>query len=149
MCILALRFVQIRSCPVVGDDQQYGSSANCDIQALQALSKRIHYGKFVAEAKFQERPEHYKHLIRTGLFHMRISFFSTNPTHNHYTGQIDEIRRSLTDKAVEERLLQRVYKKASTYGQDIDSLYEYSQNLIYCSPTNLLLPFLSDGCCYV
>jgi hypothetical protein len=26
---------------------------------VQALSKRIHYGKFVAEAKFQESPENY------------------------------------------------------------------------------------------
>ena len=34
------------------DDNQYGSTATCDIAALQALSARIHYGKFVAEAKF-------------------------------------------------------------------------------------------------
>jgi hypothetical protein len=30
---------------------------------LQALSKRIHYGKFVAEAKFQAQPEKYSQLI--------------------------------------------------------------------------------------
>lgn len=28
------------------DDQNYGSSATKDIEALQALSKRIHFGKF-------------------------------------------------------------------------------------------------------
>lgn len=41
------------------DDEQYGSSAVCDIAALQALSSRIHYGKFVAEAKFQANLERY------------------------------------------------------------------------------------------
>jgi chorismate mutase len=36
-----------------GDDEQHGSSTLCDITALQAISKRIHLGKFVAETKFQ------------------------------------------------------------------------------------------------
>lgn len=36
-----------------GDDNNYGSSATNDVLCLQALSKRIHYGKFVAEAKFR------------------------------------------------------------------------------------------------
>ena len=31
---------------------------------LQALSKRVHYGKFVAEAKFLEQREEYTELIR-------------------------------------------------------------------------------------
>lgn len=36
-----------------GDDGNYGSAATLDVLALQALSSRIHYGKFVAEAKFR------------------------------------------------------------------------------------------------
>lgn len=36
-----------------GDDEQHGSSAVCDVQVLQALSRRVHLGKFVAESKFQ------------------------------------------------------------------------------------------------
>lgn len=36
-----------------GDDNNHGSAATLDILCLQALSKRIHYGKFVAEAKFR------------------------------------------------------------------------------------------------
>lgn len=36
-----------------GDDGNYGSAATIDVLCLQALSKRIHYGKFVAEAKFR------------------------------------------------------------------------------------------------
>ena len=35
--------------PYTGDDGNYGSSAVCDTECLQALSKRIHYGKFIAE----------------------------------------------------------------------------------------------------
>ena len=31
---------------------QYGSCAVTDAAVLQALSRRIHYGKFIAEAKF-------------------------------------------------------------------------------------------------
>lgn len=45
-----------RAAPAItadADDQNYGSSATLDVAALQALSKRIHYGKFVAEAKFR------------------------------------------------------------------------------------------------
>ena len=38
---------------VPGDDNNYGSSSMLDVTLLQALSKRIHYGMFVAEAKFR------------------------------------------------------------------------------------------------
>lgn len=46
-----------------GDDNNYGSAAMQDVLCLQALSKRIHYGKFVAEAKFRADPEQYRRLI--------------------------------------------------------------------------------------
>ena len=35
-----------------------------DVLCLQALSKRIHYGKFVAESKYRAHPEQYQQLIR-------------------------------------------------------------------------------------
>ena len=41
-----------RICQNNGSDGQYGSSATMDINVLQSISKRIHFGKFVAEAKF-------------------------------------------------------------------------------------------------
>nr|GMC62194.1 chorismate mutase 1, chloroplastic [Ipomoea batatas]GMC73555.1 chorismate mutase 1, chloroplastic [Ipomoea batatas] len=47
-----------------GDDGNCGSTAVCDSFCLQVLSKRIHYGKFVAEAKFQASPDLYKAAIR-------------------------------------------------------------------------------------
>ena len=50
-----------------GDDEQHGSSVICDINALQALSRRIHLGKFVAESKFQKEPELYSKLVLEGV----------------------------------------------------------------------------------
>ncbi|XP_040961681.1 chorismate mutase 1, chloroplastic isoform X2 [Gossypium hirsutum] len=46
-----------------GDDGNCGSTAICDTMCLQALSKRIHYGKFVAECKYQASPDAYKAAI--------------------------------------------------------------------------------------
>ena len=82
-----------------GDDGNYGSSATCDVPCLQALSKRIHYGKFIAEAKFQEDPVTYTQLIKAG--------------------NCDDIINRLTNHEVEERLFKRVALKAQAYGRDI------------------------------
>ncbi|KAF8492313.1 chorismate mutase [Hysterangium stoloniferum] len=38
------------------DDGNYGSAATIDVEVLQAISKRVHYGKFVSESKFLEKP---------------------------------------------------------------------------------------------
>lgn len=78
-----------------GDDSQYGSTAVCDVACLQALSKRIHYGKFVAESKYQGDPELFNALI-------------TAENHQALNGEI-------TDEAVEEALFQRVAQKAGSY----------------------------------
>lgn len=81
-----------------GDDQQYGSSAAADIVALQALSRRVHYGKQVAEVKFQAQPKEYMALIAAG--------------------DREGIMELLTNSAVEARLLERVRIKAAAYGTD-------------------------------
>jgi len=82
-----------------GDDGQYGSSAVCDVACLQALSKRIHYGKFVAESKYQAHPDVYQRLI----------------------GDRDTvgITNQITEAVTEAKVLERVRLKAETYGQDI------------------------------
>lgn len=82
-----------------GDDQNYGSAATADVACLQALSKRIHYGKFIAEAKVQENPEAYARLAGAGLR--------------------EAIYEQLSDATVEEMLLRRVANKARSYGSDI------------------------------
>jgi chorismate mutase len=83
-----------------GDDGNYGSSATCDVAAVQALSKRIHFGKFVAEAKLRADREGYMRLI--------------------HADDRDGIAELLRNRAVEARILQRVALKAATFGQDID-----------------------------
>lgn len=51
---------------------------------MQALSKRIHYGKFVAEAKFLAKREEYSGLIKAG--------------------DADGLMRLLTDEGVEAKV---------------------------------------------
>jgi len=47
-----------------GDDLQYGSSVEHDVQVLQAVSRRIHFGAmYVAEVKFRSNPTEYRRLI--------------------------------------------------------------------------------------
>ncbi|KAF2967370.1 hypothetical protein GQX73_g6221 [Xylaria multiplex] len=82
-------------------DENYGSSATCDIACLQALSRRIHFGKFVAESKFQSDPEKYTRLIKAG--------------------DRDGIGESITNAAVEKQVLARLRLKAQTYGTDPSS----------------------------
>ncbi|MCD7447310.1 Chorismate mutase 1-like protein [Datura stramonium] len=83
-----------------GDDGNFGSTAVCDTICLQTLSKRIHYGKFVAEAKFRASPDVYKAAIkaqdRNGLMDL------------------------LTYPTVEEAIKKRVEMKTKTYGQELN-----------------------------
>ncbi|KAM7200038.1 chorismate mutase [Naviculisporaceae sp. PSN 640] len=78
--------------------ENYGSSATCDIACLQALSRRIHFGKFVAESKFQSETEKFTQLIRAG--------------------DRDGIGEAITNRAVEKKVLERLKLKARTYGTD-------------------------------
>lgn len=85
-----------------GDDQEtsahFGSTAVNDIACLQALSRRIHYGKFVAESKFRKETDRFVKLIKA-----------------EDRKGIDE---AITNAAVEQKVLERLYKKATNYGND-------------------------------
>ncbi|KAJ3387381.1 chorismate mutase aro7 [Entophlyctis sp. JEL0112] len=85
-----------------GDDKNYGSSATKDIDALQMLSRRIHFGKFVAEAKFQD-PSTREEYVRLIKLKDRAG-----------------INALLTNLSVEERLLKRLRLKALIFGQEIN-----------------------------
>jgi chorismate mutase len=78
--------------------ENYGSAATADVSCLQALSRRIHFGKFVAESKFQSEPERFVALIKA-----------------HDTKGIDD---AITNAAVEKQVLERLRLKAKAYGQD-------------------------------
>ncbi|KAL8044129.1 hypothetical protein ABFX02_08G026700 [Erythranthe guttata] len=82
-----------------GDDGNYGSTATCDIFCLQILSKRIHYGKFVAEAKFQASPDVYKAAIEAQ--------------------DKSRLMELLTYPAVEEAVKTRVELKTRRCGQEV------------------------------
>eukprot|EP01018_Ginkgo_biloba_P014310 Gb_37545 [translate_table: standard] len=82
-----------------GDDGNYGSTAVCDVSCLQALSKRIHYGKFVAEAKFRDAPEEYEPAIREQ--------------------DKERLMNLLTFESVEAMVQRRVELKAMAYGKEV------------------------------
>jgi chorismate mutase len=110
-----------------GDDNQYGSSAVNDVACLQAISKRIHYGLFVAESKFQASPEQFRSLIigrdTAGLM------------------------KAITDEETEQRLLIRVEVKAATYGQDLDNYtghYKIPPALIRKIYQDWIIPLTKD-----
>ncbi|KAI9842596.1 MAG: chorismate mutase aro7 [Sclerophora amabilis] len=85
--------------PERGEAQEnYGSAGTCDVACLQALSRRVHFGKFVAEAKFQKETDRFVHLIRTE--------------------DREGIGAAITDEKVEKKVLERLRLKAKTYGTD-------------------------------
>ncbi|KAH3905191.1 chorismate mutase [Parastagonospora nodorum] len=85
-----------------GESQEnYGSAATCDVLTIQSLSRRIHFGKFVAESKFRTETERFVKLIKA-----------------EDRQGIDE---AITNAAVEKKVLERLRLKANTYGTDPDS----------------------------
>jgi chorismate mutase len=75
-----------------GDDGQYGSSVEHDVYAIQAISRRIHYGAFyVAECKYRSAPEQFGALVEQL--------------------DIDMIGKLLTRQEVEDRIISRVAQK--------------------------------------
>ncbi|KAF5207030.1 Chorismate mutase 1 protein [Thalictrum thalictroides] len=82
-----------------GSDGNCGSTAVCDATCLQVLSKRIHYGKFVAEAKYRAAPSVYNDAIRAQ--------------------DSSQLMALLTYEAVEDAVKQRVEVKTRTYGQEV------------------------------
>lgn len=84
-----------------GDDQQYGSSAVCDTNCLQSVSRRVHFGKFVAESKYRAEPQRFDRLIAA-----------------RDANGIEEI---ITDHDVEKSVLDRVEKKAGIYLRELQA----------------------------
>ena len=84
-----------------GDDRQWGSSSVCDVANLQNLSKRIHYGKFVAESKYLSQQGRFQSLVRQG--------------------DAAALMAAITDEAVEQQVLDRVHRKTVTYAAEFES----------------------------
>lgn len=93
-----------------GDQQENsGSVSVCDVECLQALLRRIHFGKFVAEAKYRADPELYRRLIQA----------------NDVAG----IEASITNSAVEVKILERLKEKSEAYGTDPSLKYSQLEQL--------------------
>ncbi|KAL6304341.1 chorismate mutase [Sparassis latifolia] len=79
------------------DDGNYGSAALIDLEVLQAISKRVHYGKFVSESKFRDDPVAFiPHILKPNR------------------AALDAL---ITKPEVEKKLLQRLRKKATVFAQ--------------------------------
>jgi len=78
--------------------ENFGSAATCDVVCLQALSRRIHFGKFVAESKFQAETARFVALIKSE--------------------DREGIDVAITDAKVEKKVLERLRLKAMKYGTD-------------------------------
>ncbi|KAK5117269.1 hypothetical protein LTR62_005886 [Meristemomyces frigidus] len=78
--------------------ENYGSAATADVVCLQSLSRRIHFGKFVAESKFITDEERFVRLIKA-----------------EDRQGIDD---AITDAKVEKKVLERLRLKAEMYGAD-------------------------------
>ncbi|CAI0453933.1 unnamed protein product [Linum tenue] len=89
----------------LGNDGNCGSSAVCDTICLQALSKRIHYGKFVAESKFRANPSEYKTAIEAQI--------------SETLQDREGLMALLTYPEVEERVKERVEMKARTFALEV------------------------------
>ncbi len=78
-----------------GDDAQYGSSVENDVYAVQAISRRIHYGAlYVGESKYLSDPSAFKRAVDAGDPHV-----------------LEEL---LTRPDVEQRILDRVEEKVKS-----------------------------------
>ncbi|WCJ22170.1 chorismate mutase 3 [Euphorbia peplus] len=116
-----------------GGDGNCGSAAVQDTLCLQALSRRIHYGKFVAEAKFRESPSQYEAaiIVQDG----------------------EKLMKLLTYESVEEMVKKRVGIKARTYGLNVTTepkedeekdLYKMDPGLVVDLYTNFIMPLTKE-----
>ncbi|CUM64005.1 uncharacterized protein PRCAT00001593001 [Priceomyces carsonii] len=94
------------SCKKGEQKENLGSVSTCDIDCLQAISRRIHFGLFVAEAKYLADKAEYVKLI--------------------ISGDVKGIEKSITNTALEAKILDRLVIKGESYG--IDPSLKYSQN---------------------
>lgn len=109
-----------------GNDLHYGSTSVADITALQALSRRVHYGKYVAESKFQKNREQFTELIKNK--------------------DTKGIMKLLTNVEVEKKVINRVLLKASRYAKENDnnSIYKVDPKIVAKLYEEVLIPLNKD-----
>lgn len=96
-------------------EEHYGSAATRDVECLQALSRRIHFGKYVAEVKFVGDEPTFRRLIAARDVH--------------------GLEAAITDAAVEQKVLLRLASKGRAYTGgdakvDVDAVVEMYRELV-------------------
>ena len=111
-----------------GDDSEYGSTAEADIAALAAISKRIHYGSFyVAESKFLSYPQKYIDAVKAK--------------------DENAVRALLTRRETEEKIVLRVKEKCDKIQDAYTSKLrkKIDSRLIGNFYENTIIPLTKDG----
>ncbi|KAG6490705.1 hypothetical protein ZIOFF_052015 [Zingiber officinale] len=143
-----------------GDDGRYALTAAADLVCLQALSRRIHYGRFVSEAKFRDAPNNYSSAIRAKVVSQLLSIFllsllqkNKNSETSIFVQDRDALMRLLTFEVQEETVKRRVEEKAKVFGQDVTvdngtstnessrPQYKVDPNVVYHLYGNWVIPF--------
>ena len=95
-----------------GDDEQHGSTVVADVAVLQAISKRVHYGFFVAESKFRAQAS--RRPLRSSALHTHARPHAPRRAHTPHSphppfaggrvhGAHPELRRGRADGAAHQR----------------------------------------------
>jgi len=111
-----------------GDDGEYGSTAETDIAALLAISKRIHYGAFfIAECKFQENTSGFTEAI--------------------LANNREKVLEMLTNRQTEERILLRVFEKCEKIQSAYTSQYRKTidPQIVREFYKNTIIPLTIEG----
>jgi len=111
-----------------GDDGHYGSSVELDVYALQAISRRVHLGAiYIAESKYQERPQFYYPLI-----------MSRN---------VEMILKALTRKEKEDEIINRMVNKLASVQALINKQTRHTveKDVIVHIFRDMIIPITKEG----
>mgnify|MGYP001550790685 CR=1 FL=1 len=114
-------------CPP-GDDNQYGSSTEHDVYALQAIARRIHYGAFfVGESKFRAMPRRLTEMVEAG--------------------DKDAIWAAITRHEVERNILERVAEKVTYIQAKVNEAVRHvvSPDVVLTFYRDVIIPLTKDG----
>ncbi|XP_022636613.1 chorismate mutase 2 isoform X1 [Vigna radiata var. radiata] len=89
-----------------GDDGNYAQTAFADLTLLQAISKRIHYGKFFAEVRFKEARIICEPYIRAKDKEALMKFLTTESVENTV-------------------VMRRVEKKVMVFGRELSQEHDF------------------------
>jgi chorismate mutase len=110
------------------DDGHYGSSIECDVSAVQSISRRIHYGSFyIAECKFRDSQEEYTGLIKNN--------------------DCDGLLERLTRKDIEDQITTRIYDKICSIQRDVNQMVRQiiEPEIIVTFYKDIIIPLTKRG----